>query len=138
MDHGDLGLGQPLDQPILAIVVEQEADRAAVHAVDRDAAAEMGVHGLQHQPVAAERDDGVGVLGRGVAVALGERDARLLRLLGVAGDEGDFIEAGHDHVDALGACSRSGHYKCDGAVAMQVLHLAPAMVNPWPTRIGSS
>ena len=85
----------------------------------------MGVHGLQHQPVATKRDDGIGVVGRRVAVAFGERDARLPRLLRVAGDEGDFIEAGHDHVDALGACLRSGHYKCDGAPSMQVSHLAP-------------
>ncbi len=131
-------LGQPLDQPILAVVVEQEADRAAIHAVDRDAAAEMVMHGLQHEPVAAERDDGVGVVGRGVAVALDERGARLIRLWRVAGDEGDGIEGGHDHVDALGACLRSGHYKCDGAPPMQVPHLALQMVNPWRTRIGSS
>ena len=81
------------------------------------------MHRLQHQSVAAKRHNGVGVLGHAVAVALGESDARFLCLLRVAGDEGDFFEAGHDHVDALGACLRSGHYKCDGAPSMQVPHL---------------
>ena len=62
MDDGDLGLGQPLLEAVLAIVVQQEADRAAVHAVDRHAAVEMAVHGLQHQTVAAQRDNGVGAV----------------------------------------------------------------------------
>ena len=50
-------------QVVLAVVVHQEADRAAVHAVDRHAVVHEAVQRLQHVPVAAERDDGVG-LGR--------------------------------------------------------------------------
>jgi hypothetical protein len=63
----------------------------------------MTMHGLQHQPVAAERDDRIGLGCGRVAVALGERLQRLLCLFGLAGNEGDFVEAGHDRVETLGA-----------------------------------
>ena len=49
----------PLDQVVGGIVVHQEADRAAVHAVDRLAGLHEVMQGLQHQAVAAERDDDV-------------------------------------------------------------------------------
>ena len=45
----------------LGIFVHQEADRAAVHAVDRLGRAHGAMQGLQHQTVAAERDDDVGL-----------------------------------------------------------------------------
>ena len=64
----------------IGIFVHQEADRAAVHAVDRLRRVHDPVQRLQHQAVAAERDDDVGVLGRAVAVARDELLARLLRL----------------------------------------------------------
>ena len=61
---------------VLVIVVEQEADRAAIHAVDRNAAVEVAMHGLQHQAVAAQRHDGVGLGEVGIAVVLGELGER--------------------------------------------------------------
>ena len=61
MDDGGLRGLQPLAQALLAKFVHQEADGAAVHAVDRLA----GLHGLaqrpQHQAVAAERHHDVGL-----------------------------------------------------------------------------
>ena len=98
VDDGGLGSFQPLHELHLVVVVEEEANRAPVHAVDRNAAIEVTVHGLQHHPVAAERHDDIGLCRRRVAVALGERPKRLLRLFGLAGNEGDFGEAGHDLV----------------------------------------
>ena len=46
----------------------------------------------QHQAVAAERDDDVGRLRPGVAVAADQPAAGLLRRRRVAGDEGDPLE----------------------------------------------
>ena len=97
-----LSAREPLEQVVLAEVVHQEADRAAVHAVDRNAAVEMGVHGLEHQPVPAKRNDRVGFVRRRVSVARGQLLLRVLRLLGLAGHERDLFEAGHDDVDTLG------------------------------------
>ena len=71
------------------ILVHQEADGAAVHAVDRDAGAHVAVQGLQHQAVAAERDDDVGVFRRMVAVHGHELRKRLLGLRTGAGHEGN-------------------------------------------------
>ena len=69
MDHGPLGAGDPLEQAVLLVVVHQEADRAAVHAVDRLARRSMACAGLQHEAVAAQGDDHLGLLGFGRAVA---------------------------------------------------------------------
>ena len=55
-------------RPCFGIFVHQEADRAAVHAVDRLRRLHRHVQGLQHQAVAAERDDDVGLVERAVAV----------------------------------------------------------------------
>ena len=57
-------------QPVERKFVHQEADGAAMHAVDRLAGIHELVQGLQHQPVAAERHDHVGGLRFGIAVAL--------------------------------------------------------------------
>ena len=57
----------------------------------------------EHQPVAAERHDDIGLLRRRVAIAGGKLVAGLLGLLRVAGDEGDVAEAWHGGVDGLGA-----------------------------------
>ena len=47
---------------------------------------------LQHQAVAAERDDGVGLLGLGIAVGLGQPRQGLARLGHVARHERDLFE----------------------------------------------
>ncbi len=106
VDDGNFGLRQPLLQAVLPVVVEEEADRPPVHAVDRDTAVEMAVHGLEHQPVAAKGDDSVSLAGWRVAVELDELLQRSLRLFGLAGDKGDFIEAGHPVFTTLGPSSR--------------------------------
>ena len=103
MDGVDLGLLEALQQLILAVVVEQESDRAPVHAVDRDAVVQVAVHGLEHLAVAAERNDDVGPLWRGLAIAGDKLAAGLVGFLHLAGDEGDVLEAGHGCVDGLGA-----------------------------------
>ena len=76
MDHGPLGGGDALQQAVLGVVVHQEADRAAVHAVDRLARCQVAVQRLQHEAVAAQGDDDVG-LGLGhLAVARAQPRAR--------------------------------------------------------------
>src|SRR3546814_1350903 len=44
-----LGAGQTLGQAVLLVLVHHEADGAAVHAVDRHAAVDEAVQGLQHE-----------------------------------------------------------------------------------------
>ncbi len=96
MDDGALCLGEALAQPALAELVHQEADGAAIHAVDRRAGADEAVQRLQHQPIAAERHDDIRRRRIGIAVALGQLRQGGLRLRRVAGDEGDGLEAvGH-------------------------------------------
>ena len=107
MDDVDLGAREPAAQVVLAIVVHQEADRAAVHAVDRHAVVQVPVQRLQHQAVAAERDDGVGRLGIGIAVGVGEPLQRRARLRHVARDEGDLVE-----LFALGLSSMGSDPAC--------------------------
>ena len=46
---------------VLVVFVHEEADGAAMHAVDRLAGVHELVQGLQHEAVAAERDDDVGL-----------------------------------------------------------------------------
>src|SRR2546426_517162 len=74
-------------------LVHENPDGAAVHAVDRLARLHEPVQGLQHEPVAAERDDDLGVFGRHVAIAGGEPFERVTRLRDRAGDEGYPLEA---------------------------------------------
>ena len=57
------------------------------------------MHGLEHQPVAAERHDDIGLVGRRLAIAGDKLAAGLFGLLHLAGDEGDGLEAGHNGVD---------------------------------------
>ncbi len=51
------------------------------------------MQGLQHEAVAAEGDDDIGLRGRDIAVALGEPLQRLLGLGDRACHEGDALEA---------------------------------------------
>jgi hypothetical protein len=88
MDHRDLGLGEPLRQIVRREFVHEKSDGAAVHAVDRLARLHEPVQGLQHEAVAAERDDHVGGSRSDVAVTGGEPLERLLCLRDGAGDEG--------------------------------------------------
>jgi hypothetical protein len=60
MDDRGVGGGKPLAQALLVVLVHQEADGAAVHAVDRLAGFHQAVQGAQHQAVAAQRHHDVG------------------------------------------------------------------------------
>ena len=94
MDDGDMGGRKPFGEAVVRKLVHQEADRAAVHAIDRLAGIHEPLQGRQHEAVAAERDDDVGGLRPGVAVAANQPAPRLLRRRHVAGDEGDALEMG--------------------------------------------
>ena len=72
-----LGARQAAGQVILAVVIHQKADRAAVHAVDRHVEGYHLVDGFQHEPVAAERDDNSSLRQRAVAVACDQFSAGL-------------------------------------------------------------
>src|SRR5580700_12054137 len=94
MDDADMGGGQPFGEAVVGKLVHQEADCAAVHAIDRLAGIHEPLQGRQHEAVAAERDDDVGGLRPGVAIAADEPAAGLLRRRHAAGDEGDALETG--------------------------------------------
>src|SRR6185437_123608 len=81
--------------------VHQEADRAAVHAVDRLAGFHEVVQGLQHQPVAAERDDGVRLRRFRVAVHRRQPRVGVARLRRLAGDEGDVVKSAHEDPETM-------------------------------------
>src|SRR5579872_6968351 len=63
-----------------------------MHAIDRLTRAHEAMQGLQHEAVAAERDDDVGALGRYIAVAPGEPRLCVLCLGDRAIHEGDALE----------------------------------------------
>ena len=92
MHAADLGFRQALEQPVLAVFVHQEADRAAVHAVDRDAIVHEPVQCLQHQAVAAKRDDGVRAALLDGPIAGRKALKRVLRLRHVTRHERDVVE----------------------------------------------
>ena len=101
MDHGPFGRREPLRQPVLEILVHEEADRAPVHAVDRRAAAHRLVQRLQHHAVAAERDHDVGLGCRRVAIAGDKRRMGRLRVFRGARQKGDPLKPlaiDHGHV----------------------------------------
>ena len=112
MDDGDLRRRQALFELVFLVVVEQKAHRAAVHAVDRDAAVKMVVHGLEHQTIASERDDRVRLFGRDVAIALHERGERSLASRVSLANEGDLFEICHEQICCASIASlREGHTK---------------------------
>ena len=80
MDDSDLRGGEPLVQPLGGVIVHEEADRAAMHAVDRLAGGHELVQGLQHQTVATERDDHISRFRIAIAVELLEPVIRVARL----------------------------------------------------------
>jgi len=54
MDHGPLGGADPLQEVVLAVLVHQKPDGAAVHAVDRLSVGQRAVQRLEHEAVAAD------------------------------------------------------------------------------------
>ena len=84
---------ETLDQVFDIVFVHEEADRAAVHAVDRYAVVHVLVQGRQHQTVTAERDDHLGNA-RVDAVVFGCEIGKCgLRDVVVAGNERDTVES---------------------------------------------
>ena len=92
VDDGDGCRVEPLDQAFQGKFIHQEADGAAVHAVDRLAGFHEFVQGLQHQAVSAERHDDVGGLRLDIAVTGLQPLIGLARLRRRTGDEGNVLE----------------------------------------------
>jgi hypothetical protein len=85
---------QAFQQPLGPVLVHHEPDRAAVHAEDRHPARHIVVQRLEHQPVAAQRHDHVGLALVDVAVAFLQLREGGLRGFAAGSDEGDLAE-GH-------------------------------------------
>src|SRR5690242_11073469 len=111
MDDGDLGGAQAVMQAIGAELVHQEADGAAMHAVDRLARSHERVQRLQHEAVAAECDNDIGALGRDIAVYPTKQRQRRLRFVDGTCDERNALVAlgGGAHGPwSLGSVASSG------------------------------
>jgi hypothetical protein len=91
MDHGIARCRKTGMQIDRAELVHQEADGAAMHAIDRFARMHVPVQRLQHQAVAAERYHDVGVIRIVIAVHLHQLRQRLLGFRTRARDEGDAV-----------------------------------------------
>ena len=104
MDHGFPGGIKTAVQALGAEFVHQEADGAAMHAIDRLAGTHVLMQRLQHQSVAADRDHDVGIVRLAIAVEIDQLGQRLLGLRAGARDKGDAIislGAGHGMTGSL-------------------------------------
>ena len=86
--HG-LGGIEPLHQVVFISLVHEETHAAIVHAVDRHLEVHEPVQGFQHEAIAAEGDDHVGLIRITMAVAAFQPVERLLGARRVGGDESD-------------------------------------------------
>lgn len=106
--QGDLlGAGDAVGQVVFQIHVHQEAHRAPVHAIDGLVHVDEAVKRFQHEPVPAERDDDVGVLGRRMSIAVAQAHQGFLSQIRLGGDEGDCGMVGVDHDWPFDAGARS-------------------------------
>ncbi len=89
MDDGRPRRRETFAQAMFGILVHQEADRAPVHAVDWLRRVHRAVKGLQHQAVAAQRHDDVGVRQRAVTIEINQRLQRFVGFPGARRQKGD-------------------------------------------------
>ena len=108
MDDGWPCGAQPLPQSILGIFIHEEANRPAVHAIDRLRGVHCPVESLEHETIPAKRDDDIRVLGRAVSVESDEPLESLVRL----------CRARREECDQLGAGRGPGDGKVHGALAL--------------------
>lgn len=76
-----VGIGDALMQVLGAVAVHQEPDRAAIHPVDELAGIHRPVQRVQHEAVAAQRNDHVGLVRIMIPIDGPEILGRLLRFL---------------------------------------------------------
>ncbi len=96
-------VGDALGQVFFAELVHQEADRAAVHAVDQLAGAHRLAQRLQQETVAAERHHHVGLGDRRLPVERDKLRRGGARIVGIRRHEGQF-GAGFGHPGFAHAC----------------------------------
>ena len=80
---------ESFEKAVRPIEVHQKADAAAVHAIDRDALGQKAMQCLEHETVAAERDDDVGVLRVATGISATQLPQRLLCCFCFGGDYRD-------------------------------------------------
>ena len=103
---------EPRVQVVRGEFIHQEADGAAMHAVDRLSRTHVPVQRLQHQSVAAKRHHDIRLGRVAIAVKLDQRRQRLLGFRHGARDKGDpVISLGAAHCDCgliLGTAAERG------------------------------
>ena len=92
MDRGEFSSLEAVRQAGIAIIVHQETDGAAVHAIDRNAGGNKAVEDLQHVAITAQGHDDVGNSGIGVAVLFHQFGEGLAGLGRIRGEKGDAVE----------------------------------------------
>ncbi len=73
------GRGKTFFQIFLAILIHEKTDRTQIHAIDWLALAEKGVQRLQHETVAAECHNNIGLFRAGIGMAGAHRRQRFGR-----------------------------------------------------------
>ena len=79
MNDAQLCVRNPFQKLVFIELVHQKTDRAAVHAVNRHVGSHEAVQRLQHEAIAAQRDDDARFLRLDPAIALGKTFQCLLR-----------------------------------------------------------
>ena len=87
VEHHGLGCGEPFHESVEPIGVHQKADASAMHAEDRHALREEAMQGLQHEAIAAQRNDDFGALRGNAGVPLAQLFESLLRGVGLGRDD---------------------------------------------------
>ena len=94
VEHGRMRPLHPLIEGIDAVLVHQETDAPELHAIHRRRQRTIGMQRAQHEAIAAQGHDHIGLLGRHIAIAVDELALGLLGDVGIAGDKGEAHRAG--------------------------------------------
>ncbi len=87
MNYAQLGAGDALREILLAVFVHEKPDRPAMHSVDRYVASHEAMERLQHEAIAAKRNDDVSLRWRHSAITARQKLHRGLCFRCGAGDE---------------------------------------------------
>ena len=85
------GFGDAFGQTFFVKFIHQKADRAVMHAEDRFSLIHKTMQAGEHQPIAAQRDDNIGILSRHAIIARAQCVARRFGGGLRAGDKGQFF-----------------------------------------------
>ena len=86
-----MSVGQSRQQVVVTIAVEQKANGASIHPVNRLPLGHIPMQGFQHKTIASQGNQNIGIVRFDVWIALLQQSARLLRLGRRTGHKCDFF-----------------------------------------------